>query len=137
MKRGPKAGRPSDTDFRETARAAWGQLIPDWVEALAQEATRTSGVEVAKRIGYSAAVVSHVLRNAYRGDLERVEAKVRGALMGATVMCPVLGEIGRDRCLDEQKKPFNASSSIRSRLYRACRAGCPNSRLANKEPASC
>jgi hypothetical protein len=73
-----------------------------------------------------------VFANAYTGDLARVEAKVRGALMGATVVCPILGEIGRDVCLDEQKKPNTGASSIRSKLYRACRAGCPHSRISRE-----
>jgi hypothetical protein len=133
MMRGPRFGQKSGVDFVAIARAAWGDAIPDWVLALAEEAKATSGVLVAERIGYSPAVVTHVLRNHYRGDMERVAEKVRGALMGVTVCCPVLGEIGKDRCLDEQKKPFAGTSSVRSRLHRACRAGCPNSRLTIRE----
>jgi hypothetical protein len=45
--------------------------------------------------------------------------------MGETVMCPVLDEIGRDRCLSEQVKPFAATSSTRARLFHACKT-CPN-----------
>lgn len=130
--RGPRAGRPSSVDFVATAQAAWGRTLPDWVDELAREASRTSGTLAAAKIGYSPAVVTHVIRNSYKGDIGRVAEKVRGALMGVTVSCPVLGDIGRDRCLDEQKKPFSATSSVRSRLFRACRAGCPHSRLATK-----
>jgi hypothetical protein len=115
-------------DFIAKARAAWG-AVPDWVAALAREASRTSLKEAAKRIGYSGAVVSHVLNNAYPGDIARVEAKVRGALLSAVVMCPVVGEIGLDRCLDEQKMGNTGASSIRAKLYRACRGGCPHSRI--------
>lgn len=129
MKRGPAAGQRTPTDFLAIARVAWGDALPDWVEALAEYATTRSGAEAAKKIGYSRSLVTHVVRNKYTGDIARVEAKVRGALMGATVTCPVLGEIGRDRCLDEQKKPFAPTSSVRTRLYHACRGGCPNSRL--------
>lgn len=121
------------TDFLANAKAAWGGALPDWVAELAAEATRTSGKAAAKRIGYSGAVVTQVCGNKYPGDIERVAEKVRGALMGAVVVCPVLGEIGRDRCLDEQKQPFSASSANRARLYRACRAGCPHSRQAAVE----
>lgn len=133
MKRGPRSGQKTNVDFVAIARAAWGAALPDWVLALAEEATATSGTLAAERIGYSPAVVTHVIRNHYTGDMERVAGKVRGALMGATVICPVLGEIRRDRCLDEQRKPFAGTSSIRSRLYHACRAGCPNSRLTIRE----
>lgn len=129
MKRGPAAGAKTKVDFAAKALAAYGDALPDWVEELAAEATATSLKAAAKKIGYSDAVLSHVFSGSYSGDLARVEEKVRGALMGVTVMCPVLGEIGRDHCLDQQKMPFSATSSIRSKLYRACRSGCPHSRL--------
>jgi hypothetical protein len=129
MNRGPKAGSNSGHDFLAKARAAWGELLPDWVQELALLAGQTSQRLAAERIGYSQAVVSHVFTNSYTGDLKRVEEKVRGALMGLVVQCPILGEVGRDRCLDEQKMPRSATSSIRSKLYRACRNGCPHSRL--------
>lgn len=128
MNRGPRAGQPSNIDFVAKAQAAWGDL-PDWVEALAEQAAATSGTLAAGKIGYSPAVVSHVLANTYKGDIAAVEAKVRGALMGETVVCPILGAIGRDHCLDQQKKPRVATSSIRSKTWRACRSGCPHSRL--------
>jgi hypothetical protein len=129
MKRGPAAGAKTKTDFVAKARAAYGDTLPDWVEELAIEASNTSAVTAAKKIGYSGSLLSHVFSNTYTGDIARVEAKVRGALMGATVICPILGEIGRDRCLDEQKMPRSATSSLRSKLYRACRSGCPHSRI--------
>jgi hypothetical protein len=132
MNRGPHPGARAPVDFLAKAQGAWGAALPDWVRELAEEAMRNSATAVARRIGYSPAVISHVLAATYPGDLARVEAKVRGALMGATVVCPVLGEIGRDRCLDEQKMPFSAASSIRSKLYRACRSGCPHSRLGRE-----
>jgi hypothetical protein len=137
MIRGPVAGKTSKTDFVAIAREAWGDRLPDWVLELAEEATRTSGTAVAKRLNYSGAIVTQVVRRKYPGNLARVEGVVRGALMGATVQCPILGEIGRNRCLDEQKKPNSGTSSIRSKLYRACRGGCPHSRIPAKEAASC
>lgn len=120
---------PPKRDPLETARAAWGEKIPGWVEALAEEARRTSGAAAAARIGYSAPTVSAVLARKYKGDVSRVAAKVAGALMGVTVDCEVLGEITRDRCLDEQARGFSASSSVRARLFRACRGSCPHSRI--------
>lgn len=129
MSRGPQPGQKTKTDFLAKVEASWNGAAPDWVRELAAEATATSGVRAAKKIGYSAAVLCHVFANRYTGDLVRVEAKVRGALMNETVACPVYGEIGRDRCLDIQKMPFAATSSIRARAFRACRSGCPHSRL--------
>lgn len=134
-RRGPASGQKTRTDYLTTVMVAWKGKAPDWVIELAAEATRTSGVMAAKKIGYAGAVVTQVCRNKYPGDLSRVEAKVRGALMGETVTCPVLGDIGRHRCLDEQKMPFSAASSIRAKLFRACRNGCPHSRIAAVQTA--
>jgi hypothetical protein len=124
------------TDFLANARAAYGDALPDWVEVLAMEANRTTGALAGKRIGYSGSVVTSVCRATYNGDLGAVEAKVRGAFMGAAVECPVLGEIGRDSCLDEQKKKHIGTSAMRTALFHACRGGCPHSRLKTEGGAS-
>jgi hypothetical protein len=123
----------SKTDYLANAREGWGDALPDWVEILAAEADRSSGAKVAQRLGYSPAVVSDVIRGKYKGAIGAVEQKVRGAFMGAVVVCPVLDEIGRDRCLDEQKKKFSGTSAIRTRLFNACRHGCVHSRLTKIE----
>lgn len=120
----------SKADFLANAREAFGLALPDWIETLANESNRTSATSVAKRLGYSVAVVSSVCRGNYKGDLGAVEAKVRGVFMGALVECPVLGEIGRDQCLEEQKKKHIGTSAIRTALFQKCRSGdCPHSRL--------
>ncbi|WP_082167651.1 transcriptional regulator [Methylobacterium aquaticum] len=113
----------------ERAAAAWGEAMPDEVRELAAYVDRNTGAAAAKTIGYSGAVVSNMLNARYTGDHEAVFAKIRGALMGEVVVCPVLGEIGRHRCLSEQKMPFATSNAARARVYRACRTGCPHSRL--------
>ncbi|UFZ05478.1 transcriptional regulator [Bradyrhizobium ontarionense] len=120
--------------YHAKAKTAWGDALPDWVQALAEEADRTNARRVAERIGYSNAVVSYVIANKYPGDVERVAEKVRGALLGAKVMCPVMGEMDRDYCLDQQKIGDTGASSVRARLYRHCRGlggveKCPNSRI--------
>jgi hypothetical protein len=120
-------------DFVAKAHAAWGEAMPKWVRVLAEEANRTNATLAARRIGYSLAVLSHVFSRNYRGDMSKVEARVRGALMGETVTCPVVGEIGRDRCLSEQAMGNTGASSIRAKLFRACRGGCPHSRLTREE----
>ncbi|MDX3805127.1 MAG: transcriptional regulator [Bosea sp. (in: a-proteobacteria)] len=107
------------------AQAAWGEAIPAEVVALATACRARTSRAVAQQLGYSDAVISHVLAGKYRGDLPKVFAKIRGALMGETVMCPILDEIGRDRCLSEQTKPFAATNSTRARLFHACKT-CPN-----------
>lgn len=132
MNRGPLPGR-AKTDFVAIATDAWSPP-PDWILALAEEATRSTQGAVAARIGYSTGVVSNVLRNKYPGVLAGVEDAVRTALMGAVVDCPVLGEIERRRCLDEQAKPFRATNRMTIRLFHACRGACPHA-LKNREAA--
>lgn len=92
--------------------------------ALAQECQRSTQATVAKKLGVSPTTVNLALGNTYPSPLDKLEGKVRGALMGVTVTCPVLGSIGRDQCLAAQARPFAATSSIRVRVYHACRAGC-------------
>lgn len=104
------------------ARAAWGEELPAEIAALATACRRETSRAIARRLDYSDAVVSHVLANKYPGDMAKVFAKIRGALMGETVMCPILDEIGRDRCLSEQAKPFAATNSTRARLFHACKS---------------
>lgn len=115
------------TTFAMKAAAAW-QPAPDWVLALAKEADRAGQPATAKRIDYSAATVSQVISNSYRGDLRRVEQMVRGALQGVVVDCPVKGEMALNVCLKWQDKPFAATSADRTRMYHACRSGCLHSK---------
>jgi len=117
------------TDFLANARKGWGETPPDWIVRLAEECERTSASDVARRLGYSVAVISGVVLASYKGDVGKVEAKARGAYMGELVDCPILGEIERDRCISEQNHRHAATSANRARLYRACRNGCEHSRL--------
>lgn len=118
-------------DFHARARAGWNPP-PDWIMALADACARETQAGVARKLDVSGSLLSQALAGRYAGDMAKLEEVVRGALMGENLTCPVLGEIGRDQCVAEQKKPFIASSSVRTRLYRACRAGCPNSRLVKE-----
>ncbi|MBD8890921.1 transcriptional regulator [Roseibium litorale] len=122
----------STLSMREKTAVAWGAAVPDWVSELAEMAELQGLNACAARLGYSPAVISQTLGNKYRGDMTKVEDKVRGALMGATVRCPVLGEIGRDTCLNWQGKPRAVTNAIRTQVYHACRKNCPHSRLKGK-----
>jgi len=115
----------------DRAMAAWETPLPDWVRALAEAADASSQREVGRRIDYSPAVVNQVLGRTYGGDLGRVETAVRGALLAETVDCPVLGPLAKDRCLEEQAKPFSPTSQMRVQLYRACKT-CPNRRSGGR-----
>lgn len=107
------------------ARAAWGEAIPAEVLILAEACRGRTQRALAKQLGYSDATISYVLSNQYgNGDLPKVFAKIRGALMGETVDCPELGEITRDVCLNWQSKPFAATNSLRVKMFHRCRS-CP------------
>jgi hypothetical protein len=125
MNRGPRPGAIA-VDYVAKARGCWAPKVPDWIEALAGSCAAIGAQETAKRLQYSPSVVSQVLSKNYGpygkgGDLDKFEPVVRGALMGSVVVCPVLDEIGRDRCRQEQARPFVATNSTRARLRRACK----------------
>lgn len=128
MKRGPRTGtQNARLDPLEKARAAWGDDLPPEIEALARACREATAASVATRLGYSGALVSHLLARKYPGDVALAFAKIRGAFMGEQVDCPILGAVPTTRCLDEQKRPFSVTNSIRARLFHACRA-CPRNR---------
>lgn len=108
-------------DFIAKALAAWDNNPPAYVVKLSEDCQKVGQAAIAKRIGYSVSTVSYVLGNKYPGDLAKVEAAVRGALMGAKVMCPVFGEMDTDYCLAEQRKTHMTGTPERARLYRLCR----------------
>lgn len=114
------------------ARAAWTDL-PDWVEALALACDQASQRAVAERLGYSASTVNYVLSRRYAGDLKGVEQAVRGALMAAEVLCPVVGALAADACAEHQRRPWSSVNPGRLAMWKACRSGCPHSRLAAEE----
>lgn len=100
-----------------------------WLAALRRACDEKSQAAVARRLGLSPATVNQVLKGSYKGNLRAIEERVRGALMGLMVECPILGGIRRNVCLDWQAKPFAATNEQRVMLYRACRSGCPYSKL--------
>ncbi len=119
----------------ERAVSGWGPALPDWIAELARSCDDSSQNKVAKRIGYSAAVISQVLSHTYRGSMITVEQKVRGALMQETLECPVMGELSKDTCINNQRlaaRGVIATSSMRSRLYHSC-PDCIHSQSKRKE----
>lgn len=96
-----------------------------WLHVLQEECEKTSQRAVSKKIGYSATTISLVLKGTYKGDLEAIERAVKIKLAKHSVSCPVLGQITAADCSTHQNKPFSNSSSMRVRLFRACRK-CPN-----------
>ena len=115
-------------------REAWGAAPPEWVIVMAEAADASSQADVGRKLGVSPAQVNQALRNTYAGRIDRLEARVRGELMNEKVGCPVLGEITKRRCLDEQRRNAGTpQNAVRVELRRACRS-CAN-RSGNKEAA--
>lgn len=115
----------SNLTMTDKANQAWDGAPPQWIQELARLATSQGLNGCAKKLGYSSAVISQTISNKYRGDLAKLEEKVRGALMGETVVCPIQGEIGRHTCLEWQSKPKAITNATRIQMYQACRGGCP------------
>lgn len=109
--------------------------MDDWLSILraaVERAGKGGQAKVARALrdaagnGYpSDGLVSQAINGKYPGRLDRLQALVEGLYGGATVQCPVLGEIGRDACDRHQHAPFSASNATRVALYRACKR-CPN-----------
>ncbi len=113
----------------DKAIQAWGDMIPEWVHIFAGACDSASQKKVADQLGYSPTVINQVIGNKYPGDLSAVKTAVEGALMGYTVDCPELGEMKANVCLAHQGRKFTPTNHMRVRLYKACRSGCPHSRI--------
>lgn len=109
----------------DRAREAWGRDLPDWVKALAEECDRTSQAAASKQLKLSTSTINQVLGRRYKADLGKIEAAVRGRFLHESLVCPVLGEIKKDRCVAEQKRPFTPTNAMRVRLWRTC-PHCPH-----------
>lgn len=119
----------------EVARAAWTDGLPDWVETLAIECGRRSQAAVARDLDRSSAVISQVIRNIYPAETDRIEERVRGVFLNATIDCPALGILPQQECQDWRAKAseFALGNSHRARMFRACNE-CPrNARKEAKE----
>lgn len=99
-----------------------------WVKVLRHQCDHQPQGKIAEEISYSTAVVNQVLKGTYKGNLSRVESAVRGAYMGETVACPVLGELENHHCLAYQKRKYAATNPMRVKLFRACNTGCEHKR---------
>ena len=90
-------------------------------------------IKALAQVKRASAVVNQAIGNSYKGRLDRIESRVRGELMAATVACPVLGDISTRDCLDHHTRKFAATNPQRRMLARAC-PECPhNTKLSTKE----
>lgn len=110
----------------EIARAAWGADLPDWIEALALECSRSSQAKVAKKLGYSGGLVSQVLNRKYPASLVTIEERFNGVFRDAVVDCPQLGILPVNECQDWRAKSgtFSVGNPQRTAMFRACNR-CP------------
>jgi len=99
---------------------------PAWLQALQAEANRTSQAACARLLGVSTATVSLVLKGTYGANPKRIAAKVMQLLVPETIPCPVLGDLERTRCLEEQTRPY-FPDPIRAAVYKACQT-CPHAK---------
>lgn len=95
----------------------------DWIAALRAECARRSQGKVAEDIGYSAPVISAVLKGSYAANTRKIEQAVRGALMNGRVICPELGTVEAHKCLENQKRARRKemTNPFRTRMTKACR----------------
>ncbi|WP_337840483.1 helix-turn-helix transcriptional regulator [Rheinheimera sp.] len=99
-----------------------------WLEILRAKVEHQGRRYVCEKLGISSTTLSQVLNEKYPGNLDNIRTKVTAAFgitLAQTVVCPVLGEIGTERCRTEQQKPFTATNPTRVKLWQNCRA-CPN-----------
>lgn len=109
---------------------------PEWVKELAIACDAETQEEVARKLEFSAGVVSAVLSNTYNGSMDAVEYAVRGALMGETVPCnlSIYGKLNKRICLHNQRRPRHKLDDwFVKRSHDICEA-CPNN-LANAKKA--
>lgn len=102
-------------------------VLPAEVKAALQAAVAKFGsqVKVAEELHISSAVVSTLLKDKYPGNVEAMEQRIRGQFMAETVRCPVMGDLSKRNCLDNQALPQAFTNPVRAALGRACKT-CPN-----------
>ena len=106
----------------------------NWLMALKTACADTSQAAVARRLGVSPSTINQVLKGVYKGNVSRIQTLIEGCYLQHTVPCPIAGDIPKQKCLEHQTRdPRMATvNPLYSRLYRACRSGCPFSRLTRE-----
>lgn len=100
---------------------------PRWLKELRDRCAATSQRQVADLLRVSPAMINQALKGKYPGDISKLERAVRGAFLGDTVSCPVLGELETNKCLAYQREKLSAVNPMRVQLYRQCNGSCEHS----------
>ncbi len=110
-------------------------MSSEWLDVLRSEVKKTSLQKVADKTGLSRTLISQTCNGKYPGDLGRVRQVVESVFMGATVICPILGEIPQHLCMVHQKKQAGeiGDNPQAIKLYKACRSRCPHSQIDETE----
>ena len=103
-----------------------------WLDELKKRVDMTSMTVVAKEMGLSKATISLVINGKYNGNMDRVQLLTESIYLGHNVECPVLGLIPKHKCIAHQEAKHVGSTPQGIQLYKACRSGCPHSKLEEK-----
>lgn len=104
------------------------QIVPieeGWLKHFRDTCDRLSMSEVSRRLSCSTSVVSQIYHKKYPSPITKWRDRFLAEFEPGTVDCPVLGEIERELCSQNRKRPFAATNPQRVRLFHACRV-CPN-----------
>lgn len=131
---GKAAGPKNGGTYLVKAQSAWAPKAPDWIVALARCADGPDSLNaIGAKLGVSGGALSAVISHSYPGGYARIEVRVRGALMAATVNCPVEGEIARNRCADNQVSKPSSASPARAQFPFRCKT-CPHAFQKEQSP---
>jgi transcriptional regulator with XRE-family HTH domain len=87
------------------------------------DAAANGQAEVARRLGYSPAAVCQVLNGNYKGNTDRLLAKVEEVYGSSLVECPGLGQpLTLGQCAAYRQRSFAAINPEWVRMSKACRA---------------
>ncbi|MEI8642766.1 LacI family DNA-binding transcriptional regulator [Pseudoalteromonas sp. Hal040] len=104
-----------------------------WLSTLKAEVEMQGMRTVAQKLGVSKATVSQVINNKYKASTQMIQQRVEGVFMASVVNCPILDEIPINVCLEHQARKFAATNHVRVALYKACRNGCPHSKICGSK----
>ncbi|WP_257325580.1 LacI family DNA-binding transcriptional regulator [Pseudoalteromonas rhizosphaerae] len=105
----------------------------NWLDVLKEETAKQGMRAVAEKLGVSKATVSQVVNDKYKASTHVIQQRVEGVFMAFVVNCPILDDIPVNVCLEHQARKFAATNHVRVALYRACRNGCPHSKLCGSK----